>query len=63
MAAREQRLTEDEKERQAALNLSWAKAQEDLADPKRRAILEAAIENVNTDAPRLSRAEFLLIAR
>jgi len=63
MSAREEHLTEDEKERQAALDLSWSKAQEDLADPERRAVLEAALENVNTDAPRLSRAEFLLIAR
>lgn len=59
-AAREERLSNEEKERQAALDLSWAKAQEDLADPDRRAILEAALENVDTDAPRLTRAEFLL---
>lgn len=62
-AAREEHLSNDEKERQAALDLSWAKGQDDLVDPERRAALEAALENVNTDAPRLSRSEFLSIAR
>ncbi len=62
-AAREEHLSEAEQERQAALDLSWAKAQADLADPARRATIEAALENVNTAAPLLSRAEFLLLAQ
>ena len=62
-AAREEHLSAAEQELQAELDLSWAKAQSDLADPTRRATIETALENINTAAPLLSRAEFLQLAQ
>jgi hypothetical protein len=61
MPLRHQKLSDEERERQRELDRSWQRAQETLADPVKRAYLEASIERVNasTTPARLTKAEFL----
>jgi hypothetical protein len=60
MGMRHDDLTEEQLELKRAYERSWEAAQETLADPEKRAWLEAAIERVNNStAPRISREEFL----
>ena len=60
MAVRHDDLSPEERARQRALDRSWRVGQQALNDPAMREYLERSIERVNrSDAPRLSREEFL----
>jgi hypothetical protein len=61
MALRREDLGPEERERQDALDRSWAQAQRDLADPELRDYLEESLRRLDAakPAPLLSREEFL----
>jgi hypothetical protein len=58
---RHENLTEEEQALQSEFDHSWARAQETLADPVKRAYLQESIERVNasTSSTRLTKDEFL----
>lgn len=61
MALRREDLKPEERERQEALDRSWAQAQRDLADPEFRGYLEESLRRLDArePAPLLTREEFL----
>ena len=61
MALRREDLSPEQLARQEGLDLSWAEAQRELADPEFRAYLEASIRRIDEGppAPTLTREEFL----
>ena len=61
VSLRHENLSDEEQALQRDLDRSWALAQETLADPVKRAYLEASIERVNasTSSTRLTKDEFL----
>ncbi len=60
VVARREDLTEEQLALQSAYQRSWDVAQEFLADPEKRAWLEANIERVRqSSAPRMTREDFL----
>lgn len=61
MALRREDLRPEERERQEALDRSWAQAQRDLADPEFRSSLEESLRRLDAQepAPLLTREEFL----
>jgi hypothetical protein len=61
VSLRHENLSDEEQALQRDLDRSWERAQETLADPAKRAYLEASIERVNTStsAARLTKDEFL----
>ena len=61
MAMRHEDMSDDELQRQAALERTWVGAQGSLADPEFRAYLETSIARLNASGSRttLTRDEFL----
>lgn len=61
MALRREDLSPEQLARQEGLDLSWAEAQRELADPEFRAYLEASLRRIDEGppAPTLTREEFL----
>ena len=61
MAMRHEDLSDEEAARQAALERTWAGAQQSLADPQFLGYLEASIARLNASGSRttLTRDEFL----
>jgi len=61
MSLRHENLSDEEQALQSDLDRSWERAQETLADPVKRAYLEASIERVNASrsSTRLTKEEFL----
>lgn len=61
VALRREDLSPEQLARQEGLDLSWAEAQQELADPEFRAYLEASMRRIDegTPAPTLTREEFL----
>jgi hypothetical protein len=65
MALRREDLTPEQRERQEALDRSWAGAQRGLADPEFRRYLEESMRRLDEKepAPFLTREEFLAQTR
>ena len=64
MALRREDLSPEQLARQEGLDLSWAEAQRELADPEFRAYLEASIRRIDAKdppAPILTREEFFAL--
>lgn len=63
MALRREDLSPEQLARQEGLDLSWAEAQRELADPEFRSYLEASLRRIDegAPAPTLTREEFLAL--
>jgi len=65
MALHREDLTQEQLERQQALDRSWAQAQRDLADPEFRGYLEGSLRRLDAKrpGPLLTREQFLAQTR